>query len=44
MDGEHDYETFDVWDSKDLNAVRFRAMWRLGTQIAYPQYVVAYQG
>jgi hypothetical protein len=44
VDGEHDDETFDVWDSKDLNSVRFRAMWRLGTQVAYPQYIVAYQG
>jgi len=44
FDGEHDYEKFDVWDSLDLNAIRFRAMFRIGTAIAYPQYVVVYPG
>jgi len=43
-DGEHDYEQFNVWYSNDLNAVRFRAQLRLGTAIAYPQYVVYYKG
>lgn len=40
VDQESDEENFRVWESADLNSVNFRAMWRLGTQIAYPQYVV----
>jgi len=44
VDGESDEETFDIWYSQDLNSVRFRAMFRLGTQVAQPQYVVWYRG
>lgn len=40
IDGEHDYEQFKVWFSQDLNAVRFRSQFRIGTAIAYPQFVV----
>lgn len=40
VDSESDDENFHVWESADLNSVNFRAMWRLGTAIAYPQYVV----
>lgn len=43
-DGEHDYEQFNIWYSNDLNAVRFRNQFRIGTAIAYPQYVVHYLG
>jgi hypothetical protein len=43
-DGEHDYEQFNIWYSNDLNAVRYRLQMRIGTAIAYPQYVVWYQG
>lgn len=43
VDGESDQESFDVWYSMDLNSVNFRAMFRLGTQVAQPQYVVWYR-
>lgn len=43
-DGEHDFEQFKIWFSDDLNAVRFRQQFRLGTAIAFPQYVVYYKG
>ena len=43
-DLEHDMEQFNVFYSNDLNAVRFRAQWRIGTAIAYPQYVVFFKG
>lgn len=42
VDGESDEETFDIWYSQDLNSTRFRSMFRLGTQVAQPQYVVWY--
>lgn len=44
VDGSRDEESFDVWYSLDLNSVNFRAMFRLGTQVAQPQYVVMYFG
>jgi hypothetical protein len=44
VDGEHDYEQFKIWYSDDLNAVRYRLQMRLGTAIAYPQYVVWFKG
>jgi hypothetical protein len=43
-DGEHDFEQFKVWYSDDLNAVRYRLQLRIGTAIAYPQYVVYFKG
>jgi len=43
-DLESDFDTFDIWDSKDLNSIRFRSLFRLGTAIAFPQYVVYYKG
>lgn len=43
-DGEHDFEQFNIWYSNDLNAVRYRLQLRIGTAIAYPQYVVYYAG
>ena len=44
VDGESDFDQFNIWFSNDLNAVRFRVQMRLGTAIAYPQYVVYYRG
>ena len=41
VDGEHDEEDFRIWYSADYNSIFFRNMFRLGTAIAYPQYVVA---
>jgi hypothetical protein len=43
-DGEHDSEEFKMWYSADYNAMRFRAMFRMGTAIVYPQYVVYQKG
>ena len=43
-DGQHDFEQFNIWYSNDLNAVRYRLQLRIGTAIAYPQYVVYYKG
>jgi hypothetical protein len=39
-DGETDEETFDVWHSKEYNAIMGRTMIRIGTAVAQPQYVV----
>lgn len=43
-DLEHDYEAFDIWYSMDFNAIGFRSQFKLGTNVAYPQYVVEYRG
>lgn len=43
-DLQNDYESFRIWKSEDFNAIFFRALWKQGVQIAYPQYVVTYMG
>ena len=43
-DLQNDYESFRIWKSEDFNAIFFRALWKQGVQIAYPQYVVTYLG
>ena len=43
-DLQNDYESFRIWKSEDFNAIFFRALWKQGVQIAYPQYVVTYRG
>lgn len=40
----NDYESFRIWKSEDFNSIFFRALWKQGVQIAYPQYVVTYMG
>jgi hypothetical protein len=42
-DMQNDYESFRIWKSEDFNSIFFRALWKQGVQIAYPQYVVNYQ-
>lgn len=39
----NDYESFRIWKSEDFNSIFFRALWKQGVQIAYPQYVVSYK-
>ena len=39
-DMQNDYESFRIWKSEDFNSIFFRAIWKQGVQIAYPQYVV----
>jgi hypothetical protein len=43
-DMQSDYESFRIWKSEDFNAIFFRAIWKQGVQIAYPQYIVSYNG
>lgn len=43
-DLQNDYESFRIWKSEDFNSIFFRALWKQGVQIAYPQYVVNYKG
>lgn len=43
-DLQNDYESFRIWKSEDFNSIFFRALWKQGVQIAYPQYVVTYMG
>ena len=43
-DMQNDYESFRIWKSEDFNSIFFRAIWKQGVQIAYPQYVVSYNG
>lgn len=43
-DLQNDYESFRIWKSEDFNAIFFRALWKQGVQIAYPQNVVTYRG
>lgn len=43
-DLQTDYESFRIWKSEDFNSIFFRAIWKQGVQIAYPQYVVSYNG
>lgn len=40
-DIENDAEQFDIWYSQDFNAIGFRSQFKLGTAVAFPQYVVA---
>jgi hypothetical protein len=42
-DLQNDYESFRIWKSEDFNSIFFRALWKQGVQIAYPQYVVSYK-
>jgi len=42
-DLQSDYESFRIWKSEDFNSIFFRAIWKQGVQIAYPQYVVSYK-
>lgn len=42
MNDEH--EKFKFWYSKDDDVHRFSAIWKLGTQIAFPEYIVYYNG
>lgn len=44
VDGEHDEEDFRIWYSADYNAIYYRNMFRIGTAVAYPQYVVYQRG
>lgn len=43
-DMSSDYESFRIWKSEDYNSIFFRALWKQGVAIAYPQYVVEYRG
>lgn len=43
-DLQNDYESFRIWKSEDFNSIFFRALWKQGVQVAYPQYVVNYKG
>lgn len=43
-DLQNDYESFRIWKSEDYNSIFFRALWKQGVQIAYPQYIVSYNG
>ena len=43
-DMQNDYESFRIWKSEDFNSIFFRALWKQGVQIAYPQYVIMYLG
>ncbi len=39
-----DEESFQVWYDINTDTVYFRAKWKQGVQVAYPQYVVNYYG
>jgi hypothetical protein len=43
-DMANDYESFRIWKSEDFNSIFFRAIWKQGVQVAYPQYIVRYNG
>jgi hypothetical protein len=43
-DMQNDYESFRIWKSEDFNSIFFRAIWKQGVQVAYPQYIVSYNG
>jgi hypothetical protein len=43
-DMQNDYESFRIWKSEDFNSIFFRAIWKQGVQVAYPSYVVRYNG
>ena len=43
-DLQSDWEDSKIWYSNDLNVIRYRLMLRIGTQFAFPQYIVLYRG
>jgi hypothetical protein len=42
FDSETDFSKFRIWYEELYDDVRFRAKFKLGAQVAYPQYVVLY--
>jgi hypothetical protein len=43
-DSDKDSTSFRIWKSEDMNAILFRALFKAGTQVAYPQYCVVATG
>src|ERR1035437_364126 len=43
FDSESDYTKFRIWYEELYDDVRFRAKFKLGCQVGYPQYVVMYK-
>lgn len=43
FDSESDYTKFRIWYEELYDDVRFRAKFKLGAQVAFPQYIVMYK-
>ena len=43
FDSESDYTKFRIWSELNYDDIRFRAKFKIGAQVGYPQYVVMYK-
>jgi hypothetical protein len=43
FDSESDYTKFRIWTELNYDDIRFRAKFKIGAQVGYPQYVVMYK-
>lgn len=44
VDLENDFETFEMWYEKFQDLVYFRSKFKVGTQVAFPEFVILYKG
>lgn len=43
FDAESDYTKFRIWYEQNYDDIRFRAKFKIGAQLAYPQYVIYFK-
>ncbi len=44
VDLENDFETFEMWYERFQDLVYFRSKFKMGTQVAFPEFVIEYKG
>lgn len=44
VDLENDFETFEMWYERFQDLVYFRSKFKMGAQVAFPEFIVAYRG
>lgn len=44
VDLENDFETFEMWYERFQDLVYFRSKFKVGAQVAFPEFVILYQG
>ena len=44
VDLENDFETFEMWYERFQDIVYFRSKFKIGAQVAFPEFVVLYKG
>jgi hypothetical protein len=44
VDLENDFETFEMWYERFQDLVYFRSKFKMGAQVAFPEFIVVYKG